>query len=191
VSDPANQGDAIHAATDVRSLSPSRQRFLRYWSLNMTLVRQAGWAWPVGFTYSGDEEQRMAALAATVPRAARLIWLAAAVAVFMLGAAGAMMMTLGTALTFLWPNASEIPELGFFTAMALAIVLAVGIGMPLSVAWGGAIADRIVPLRLDVELVSDTALHAKVTSQFRRMAVFAGLLFVAAAMGWGIVLGRP
>ena len=174
---------------DAGALSPSRRSFLRYWSLNMTLLRRAGWRWVPGFSYGGDEQRRMDELAAGIPRGAILAWLGATVLIFLVVAIAAMTAILGTALTVLWPNPADMPEAGFFVIMALALMLAIGVGMPLSIAWGGAVADRIAPAPPAIDGTGDAARYAKVRGQFRRMGLALGVCFLAAA-GWWALIGR-
>ena len=49
-------------AAPARVLSRGKNRFLRYWSLNMTLARRTGQGEFPGFSYSEDEWARMDAL---------------------------------------------------------------------------------------------------------------------------------
>jgi hypothetical protein len=155
---------------DAQALTPSRRRFPRYWSLNMTLARTFGWVWMPGFTYGPDEWRRFEALAAAIPRRAVMIWLFATALIFVLLAAVVMIGVLGVALTVLWPNPTDMPEAGFFALLIAVIVLAIGFGMPLSIVWGGAIADWLEPGTPAVEAADDGALYAKIGRQFRRMS---------------------
>ena len=49
---------------DTRALSPGKFRFLRYWSLNITLARSMGQSEFPGFSYGDDEWARINALLA-------------------------------------------------------------------------------------------------------------------------------
>ncbi|HEY5070444.1 MAG TPA: hypothetical protein VII63_00290 [Caulobacteraceae bacterium] len=171
--------------------SPPRRVFLRYWSLNVALARQAGWGWIPGFTYSQAEQRRMGELAAAIDQRARITWLAATALIFILAAAAMMTAALGTALTLLWPHPGDIPEAGFFALLALVMVLSIAIGLPLSIFLGGALADWAAPAPRSVGAPGDGALEAKVRAQFARMAVILGVLFTAAAFAWWALLGRP
>ena len=51
-----------------RVLSPGKNRFLRYWSLNMTLARSTGQGAFPGFSYTDDEWARMDVLAGGITR---------------------------------------------------------------------------------------------------------------------------
>ena len=82
-----------------QALTPSRRRFLRYWSLNMTLARTFGWVWMPGFTYGPNEWRRFEALAAAIPRRAVSTWLLATALIFILLDAVATTGVLGVALT--------------------------------------------------------------------------------------------
>ena len=174
---------------DSQALTPSRRRFLRYWSLNMTLARTFGWVWMPGFTYGPDEWRRFEALAAAIPRRAVTIWLVATALIFILLAAVATTGVLGVALTVLWPNPADMPEAGFFALLISVIVLAIGFGMPLSIVWGGAIADWLEPGTPAVEAADDGALHAKISRQFRRMAVFLGVAVAVTTVVWTFLGG--
>jgi hypothetical protein len=168
-------------------LTPAQFRFLRYWSLNMKLARRTGQDAFPGFSYDANEQARMDALATGASASAIMLWLAAVVAAYLLVAIVAVGGVIGTALVTVWRNIKDVPEAEIFTAIALMLVMMIGLGMPLSIGAGGWIADaawRALP----AQSPGDVQLFAKVKRQFRRMALVTGVLFVAAAFGWGVLL---
>ena len=169
-------------------LSLSHRRFLKYWSLNMTLARSGGWGWTPGFSYDDAEWERIAALAETVPGFATFIWLSATAVLFILLAALACAAIFVPLL--LWTKAEDLPSFGVFIALiALIGAGSVGFGLPLAMVWGGAIADRVDPGTALPDLPGDAALYRKVRRQLTRVVVVCGGLIVPAALFWRAVSG--
>jgi hypothetical protein len=163
-------------------LSPFRNRFLRYWSLNVILARSSGYPRLMGFPYTDAEQLRIEAIAGTIPSRAVLTWLSATVVIFILLAIAGVVGIMDPALTLLWPDPATMPGLGFAAVMALILTLALGFGMPLSIAFGGAIADRLADVTVPAPEPDDAALYAKVRSQFLRLAAIFSIAFIPGMM---------
>jgi hypothetical protein len=170
------------------ALSRGKFRFLRYWSLNITLARSMGQSQFPGFSYTDDEWSRMEVLSTGLTAAGIWLWLGVVVLSYLIAAALAVSGVLGTAVSTIWRAHPNIPETQFFAAMALIIVMLIGIGMPFSIAFGGLVADPLWRNK-PVEAPGDAALHAKVSRQFRNMGLVTGGLVLAIAALWGFVLG--
>jgi hypothetical protein len=170
------------------SLTPWRRRFLRYWSLNITLALRSGQSVLPGFSYDGAETSRMAELAAGATRPVIFVWLGAVTLTYLLVAIAAVGAVIGTALATIWRNAARVSEPQIYAAIALMLVVMIGAAMPLSIAIGGAVADTLWRTR-PAEASGDAALYAKVVRQFRRLGLVTGVLAVVAAIGWGVALG--
>ncbi|HLY54080.1 MAG TPA: hypothetical protein VKS60_00900 [Stellaceae bacterium] len=163
-------------------LPPGDRRFLRYWSLNVALARSGGWESIPGFGYDEAERSRIATLAGAVPAGAVACWLAAAVAIYIGLAAAGVIGVVVPAISFLWPNPANMPATGFFALMASGLCLAIGFGLPLSIAWGGAIADRLGAGAEPPEEPGDAPLLGKMRGQFRRIGWILACLFVPIAL---------
>ena len=164
------------------NLPPSQVRFLRYWALNMTMVRGWGWSWTPGFRYAEAEWQRFETLAASVTRAASAIWMTACPVIFILLAAlavGGLMIPLASAL---WPDPSKTPAIAFVALLALTSFLTIGFGFPLSMVWGGMIADRIGGDGTQPAAPGDPALHARIRQQLWRLIAAMCILFIPGTM---------
>jgi hypothetical protein len=185
MSQPAAASDAAAA------LSPAKRRFLRYWSVNMAMVWAGGWgadAFP-GFGYTETEQARMQALASQTTAAAIWVWMAAAVLIYIALAAAGMGAAMWAAFSLLWPNPDKVSEPGLLGLIVLVLVVMVGFGMPLSIGVGGALADGLNNHPTDDD-PGDAALAAKITRQFRRMALVLAVLVAVAAPVWAWLAGR-
>lgn len=168
-------------------MSVGGYRLLRYWSLNLWLARRSGWSFP-GFSYTDAEAERLKALSDAIGGTAGLVWLAATVAICL--ALAAMLITgLFSLLSAMFPNPADLPAAGFFGALVLAAVGMVALGLPLSIALGGWIAD-LVAGPPPPPGPGDAALAAKVGGQFVRMGLVVAVLMVAMAVGWSFLLRR-
>jgi hypothetical protein len=172
---------------DTRALSPGKFRFLRYWSLNITLARSMGQSEFPGFSYGDDEWTRMEVLSTGLTTAGIWLWLGVVVLSYLIAAAVAVGGVLGTALSLLWRGHPAPPESQFFAVIALIIVVLIGVGMPFSIAFGGLVADPLWRNK-PAEAPGDFALHAKVSRQFRNMGLVTGGLVLVIALLWGFVL---
>ncbi len=166
------------------ALTKGRRRFLRYWALNVAFARQGGWGSIPGFAYTDAETSRLDELAHGFSRSGILIWLAATTVIYIVLAAVVLAVVMGAALSLLWPDSTKVPEAGFFTALGLVLVLMIGLGLPSSIALGGALADALSPPWTLADSPDDPALAAKVGRQFRRMGLVMAVLVIAGATGW-------
>jgi len=151
-------------------LSPFRNRFLRYWSLNVILAKSSGYRRILGFPYSDAEQRRIETIGGAIPSRAVLTWLSATVLIFILLVLAGVVGLMVPAITLLWPDPAKMPGLGFAAVMALVLTLALGFGLPISIGFGGAIADRLAGVSAPVPEPGDAALYAKIRSQFLRLA---------------------
>lgn len=168
-------------------LSPGRNRFLRYWSLNMTLARRTGQATFPGFSYSVDEWARMDELSGGITSGGIYLWLGAVVFSYMAAATLAVTVVIGGLLLTLWRNTANVTEPQIFSAIGVIIAAMIGFVMPFSIAFSGLVSDPLWRER-PAEAPADAALYAKVMGQFRRMGLVAGVLVALIAAGWGIFL---
>jgi hypothetical protein len=155
---------------------------LRYWAVNMSMARASGQTYVPGFGYNAVEWERLETIAATVPRAAVFVWLAAAVVLYLVGAAVLVGFDLLVVASRLWPSPATAPEWGFFLLLASTGLVALSVLMPLSIAGGGWLADHVTGTRPPRGDEDDAALEAKVRHQFCRVAAVAAALMVPAAL---------
>jgi hypothetical protein len=179
--------DLIVSPDASEALSRGQFRFLRYWALNMTLARRGGQAGFPGFSYTNDEWARMDVLSTGLTTAGICLWLAVVVLSYLLAAVLAVGGVVGTALATVWRGNAHLPDTQVYAAIALMIVVLIGVGMPFSIAFGGLAADPLWRNK-PTEVLSDSMLHAKVSRQFRTMGLVTGGLVLAIATLWGLVL---
>jgi hypothetical protein len=165
-------------------LSSREYRFLRYWSAAMVLSRQCDWRWVPGFAYHEDEEERFRDLASRIARLPLMIWLATSAAVFLLCGLISLFLIAGLALVAGWHSPASITPLGSSAAMAMALILAFAAGVPLSILWGGDLAERIASGARWSGRSIDARLLRKVRGQLQRAGATLAVLFVAAALLW-------
>jgi hypothetical protein len=175
--------------SELASLTPWRRRFLRYWSLNITLAKRTGQGVLPGFSYDEAETSRMAELAAGATSSVIMLWLAAVTLTYLLVAVAAVGGVIGTALATVWRNTADVSEPQIYAAIAMILVVMIGAAMPLSIALGGAVADTLWRAR-PAEAPGDAALCAKVFGRFRRVGMVTGVLAIIAATGWAVLLGH-
>lgn len=165
------------------ALSAGQSRFLRYWGLNMSMVYSWGWAWTPGFSYTDDEKKRFAELSQTVSAGATSIWMAAVVILFLL--IGAVAMTVMIVIASLaWPDPSKTPAIAFVSLLALTCFLTLGFGFPLSMVWGGTIADWFAGGAAPAEAPGDAALHAKIRGQLWRLIAVMCVILIPGTMAF-------
>ncbi len=149
---------------------------LAFWSANMIAVRDSRWSWP-GFSYEPHEWKQMEKFAEMVGGGnyLKFIWLNALL--FIVFAAIAILCFFLPVLIVLYPDPSQTQALPFTVILASTALLAIGIGLPLSMkltAWF--CADE----KLRASLISspeNEALSAKVSWQLLRMTlIMCGLL---------------
>ena len=170
-----------------RVLSPGKNRFLRYWSLNMTLARSTGQGAFPGFSYTDDEWARMDVLAGGITSGGVMLWLGAVVFSYMAVAVLLVVGVIGGLLLTVWRNTANVTEPQIFSAIGVIIAGMIGLVMPLSIAFSGLISDLLWRER-PAEAPADAQLYAKVTRQFRRMGLVAGVLVALVAAGWALFL---
>jgi hypothetical protein len=180
----------VTAPVETRELSPSQRRLLRYWSLNVSLVYKAGWAWIPGFGYDPDDRRRIADLGAGFSAKGVATWLAAASVIYILVLFATMTVTLGAALTVIWPNSADMPASAFLAILVLVAAVTMAVGMPLSISWGGAIVDAVAPTPPPADEPADAALCTKIQGQFRRMGLILGGLLIISVLIWRAVLSH-
>jgi hypothetical protein len=170
----SNSGDAVAPLRGGRVL-------LRYWSVNVTLMHTIGWPMP-GFAYDRNELRRMRAIADTVPRKAIVIWLLATALILVVLAGVTVAGTDVLVANFIVSDPARIPEPGVMAAFAMFLLLAIGVGLPLSIRWGGACADRLIAQPAWVEEPGDAALNAKARLQFLRFGAIVGVAVALVAI---------
>jgi hypothetical protein len=116
--------------------------FLRYWSLNMAYAWANGIP-TTGFSYDDREQARMLDLARSISGRAAIIWLGAAVILFILVAIAAVAGVMVPIVTHAWSGPAKMPALAFFLLLFSVCAVTVGLGLPLAITLGGALADRL------------------------------------------------
>ncbi|MEI9984179.1 MAG: hypothetical protein WDN69_13815 [Aliidongia sp.] len=162
-------------------MSRRQCRFLRYWALNICIARRSGTATP-GFSYEDAEWDRLFAIARTVSGSSVGLWFAATAFGYIALAAVLMVGVLAPLLSLLWPDPATLPASAFFALLALMGITLLGVGMPLSLAWGGALADWFAGTPDLAREVADAALLRKVQRQFWRIAIFAALSVIPVSL---------
>jgi len=121
---------------------PGRQTRLRFWSANMDFVHSSGMSWP-GFSYTAAEKERMAAIAATLPRGTFALWFyVIGPIVFILLAAAVIVGLWLPAMDLLFPNPADVRPLPFVLLLAASALLALCLGF-----WAILTAGRDPPRR--------------------------------------------
>jgi hypothetical protein len=166
-------------------LSTSQERLLRYWGLNMAIAMEqtGGVAWPL-FGYSKAEQARFDALAGQVPGKAMLVFMGVTVVVFIALAALAVVFILLPILTLIAPNPADLKPLPFVLTMAMVIVIAFGLGFPLSLAMGARLGDAWGGGTPAAAEPGDVELHAKIRRQLLRFTLVAGAVFIPGCLLW-------
>jgi hypothetical protein len=182
-----SQALATDADGVARVLSRGKNRFLRYWSLNLILARRTGQAIMPGFSYSDAEWARMGELVGGITSGGIYLWLGAVVFSYMAVAVCAVTVVIGGLLMTAWRNTASVTEPQIFCAIGAIIAVMIAFVMPFSIAFSGLVSDPLWRERA-AEAPGDAALYAKVARQFRRMGLVAGVLVALVAAGWGIFL---
>jgi hypothetical protein len=161
-------------------MSPSGERFLRYWAVNMTeAFRASSDAWWPGFAYTAEEKARMKEIAEDerIGGGAMLTFYAVLVVGFIVFAGICVVGVLVPVIQLMYPDPSKLQPLPFLLVLACVVVLCLGLGLPLSMrlgAWAGDAWSDGAPLP---SKAGDAALLAKVRYQLRRVAfIAAGVL---------------
>jgi hypothetical protein len=149
---------------------------LAFWSANMIAVRESRWSWP-GFSYEPREWKQMERFAKMVGGGAYFIFIWLNALLFVVFAGIAIVGFFLPVMIALYPEPSQTEALPFVLVLALTALLAIGVGLPLSMkitAWFCA-NDK-----LRAKLISSApaeALAAKVSWQLTRMTlIMCGLL---------------
>ena len=159
-------------------LPPARERFLRYWSANMTGTWDAtGTDW-YGFSYTDAEKTRMREIAAGLPGSAYGLFIAVLVLGFLVIAAVAVAGIMIPFLMWLYPDPSKTSTPVFVSTLAAACFLCLSFGLPLAMGWGARAGDRWGGGAPGWQALGDAELYAKVRFQLRRMAMIMVGIFV-------------
>lgn len=162
------------------SLSAGQRSMLRYWAMNMVWVRFNA----IIFTYSHDEQRRLEIIAKDVAADAFFGWVFFT-AVFYVAAVLAGVFIFIMPLMLLYPDTSKTPPALFMAATGLMCVFALSVGMPLAMAIGGRITDRLAGTPPLPDAPGDAELYHKVLRQMGTMAVVG----VIATGLWGVFVG--
>jgi hypothetical protein len=161
-------------------LSAGQRSMLRYWALNMVWVRFNA----IIFTYTRDEQRRLESIAKGVTENAFFGW-AFFTALFYVAAVLVGMLIFIAPLLLLYPDTSKTPPALFMGATALMCLFALSVGMPLAMAIGGCITDRLAGTPPSPNAHGDAELYHKILRQIGTMAVVGG---TATAL-WGVFVG--
>ena len=166
------------AAMDKASLAR-----LAFWGMNMNIATSGNNNWP-GFRYSETEWARLTKLAETVDGAAFGKYVIVVAVVFIALAACAIAGLFVPIVSALYPNPADTPALPFVLLLAATALLALGIGLPLSLraaVWAS--TNEAMRARL-IEQPGDAALAAKVAHQITRMTVIMCGILVPGTLLW-------
>lgn len=165
---------------------PSKSKLARtaFWAKNMTVLRDSGYKWWPGFTYSDAEWQQMDKLAAPISGGAyiKFTWLNAVL--FILVAAIAIVCFFLPILTLMYPNPADVQPLPFSIVLATTALIAIGVGLPLTMkvsAWLCASEE----VRAGLASTSETdALSARISWQLLRMTLIMCGILVPGMLLW-------
>jgi hypothetical protein len=160
----ASKGEIVTTESEDRGLV-----LLALWASMMMPIRDAGMSWP-GFAYTDAEWKQMAALAEVVESGITFRFKMVNAIVFIALAAVLIVGGFLPLLTALYPNPADTRPLPFALLLAATALLALGIGLPLSMrvaAWlvAGGLRSRLAATP------ETTALWSKVSWQIRRIVV--------------------
>jgi hypothetical protein len=156
---------------------------LAFWAANMCAIKEAGMSWP-GFSYDEAEWKRFAQLAKEINGAAFVRFLMINAVAFIVFAGFAVVAVFLPLLMALYPDITKIEPLPFVLLLALTALLAIGLGLPLSMriaavlAGGADVRSRLEPMP------GDSALAAKVSRQLIRMTVIMCGLLIPGVLLW-------
>ena len=156
---------------------------LAFWSGNMTMINESKMSWP-GFSYTEPEFARMAVLAEAVTPGAFARYLAINTVVFIALAGLAIVGFFLPLIIVLFPNPAETAALPFVLILAATCLLAIGIGLPISMrvaAWGSTSDEMRAQL---TARPGDAELAAKASHQITRMTVITCGLLVPGVLLW-------
>jgi|GEM_PF-1330942 len=165
-------------------LSKSELARVAFWAKNMTVLRDSGYKWWPGFTYSDAEWQQMDKLAAPISGGAyiKFTWLNALL--FIVFAAVVVVCFFVPVLTLMYPNPADIQPLPFSLALAATALIAIGLGLPLTMkisAWLCANEE----VRATLASTPETeALASRVSWQLARMTLIVCGILVPGMLLW-------
>ena len=166
------------------ALSKSELARVAFWAKNMTVLRDSGYKWWPGFTYSDAEWQQMDKLAAPISGGAyiKFTWLNALL--FIVFAAVVVVCFFVPVLTLMYPNPADIQPLPFSLALAATTLIAIGLGLPLTMkisAWLCASEE----VRATLSSTPETeALASRVSWQLARMTMIMCGILVPGMLLW-------
>ncbi len=156
---------------------------LAFWGMNMSVATGGRNNWP-GFRYTPTEWTRLEKLSKAVDGTAFIRFVLIVTVVFIVLAGCAVVGLLLPIMIALYPNPADTRPLPFVLALASTALLAIGIGLPLSLRVGAwASASDAMKARL-YEETGDTALAAKAAHQITRMTVVMCGLLVPGVLLW-------
>ena len=156
---------------------------LAFWGMNMAVATGGRNNWP-GFRYTPTEWTRLEKLAEAVDGSAFIRFVLIVTVVFIALAGCAVAGLFIPLMIALYPNPADTQALPFVLALASTALLAIGIGLPLSMrvaAWASASAAMQARLH---EEAGDAALAAKAAHQITRMTVIMCGLLVPGVLLW-------
>ena len=112
------------------NVSMARLR-LAFWARNMLTIRAGRMDWP-GFSYTGDEWERMRRLAEPIGAGAYRAFVLVNAAIFIAIAAVVIAAVFLPLATWLFPVPAETSALEFTLLLAATAFLTIGIGLPIS-----------------------------------------------------------
>lgn len=148
--------------------------FVRYWGANMQqYVWAYGYEWP-GFGYGPEDRALLERWAGTVG-ASFLIFTLTTVVLFMLLACAILAVVLGPVLM---SDPATTPAAVFLAALGASCILAITVGMPLSMLGGALLASRFEqPFTPSDEDARDSRrVYRVVIGQIRRVGIIGGIL---------------
>lgn len=157
---------------------------LAFWSANMTILRDSGYKWWPGFTYTDAEWQQMDKLAAPISGwdYQKFIWLNALIFIVFAGITVVCYML--PVLLALYPDTRDVQPLPFSFVLASTALIAIGVGLPISMrisAWLCASKE----LRASLVTTPETeALSARVSWQLLRMTLIMCGILIPGMLLW-------
>jgi hypothetical protein len=157
---------------------------LAFWSANMTILRDSGYKWWPGFTYTEAEWQQMDKLAAPIGGwdYQKFIWLNALIFIVFAGIAVVCYML--PVLLILYPDTRDVQPLPFSFLLASTTLIAIGVGLPISMrisAWFCA-SEKI---RKNLASTPENeALSARVSWQLLRMTLIMCGILIPGMLLW-------
>ena len=156
---------------------------LAFWAMNMNIATGGKNNWP-GFKYTATEWGRFEKLTEAVDGSAFVKYLAIVTVLFIVLAGCAIVGIFLPIMIALYPNPADTQPLPFVLLLASTALLAIGIGLPISMrvaAWASSSVGMLARLH---EEAGDTALAAKAAHQITRMTVIMCGILVPGTLLW-------